>query len=68
MVKGKASLVTDEDKKKTLTVKLSETQFPMADKKSIEEVYDAAHKFIDLWEIEISEITGKGRNKHLYFQ
>lgn len=51
-----------------MTVKLSETQFPMAEKKSIEEVYDAAHKFIDLWEIEISEITGKGRNKHLYFK
>ncbi len=68
MVKGKASLVSDGDKKKTLTVKLSETQFLMAEKKSIEEVYDAAHKFIDLWEIEISEITGKGRNKHLYFK
>lgn len=68
MVKGKVSLVTDEEKKKALTVKLSEIQFPMAEKKSIEEVYDAAHKFIDLWEIEISEITGKGRNKHLYFK
>lgn len=68
IVRGTASIVTDEDKKKSLTVKLAEIQFPMSNTASVEKVYDAAHNFIDLWEVNISSMTGKGRNKHLYFK
>lgn len=68
IVSGRASLVTDEQKKKALTIKLAEIQFPMAEKKGIEETYAGSHEYIDLWEIEITSVTGKGRNKHLYFK
>lgn len=67
-VVGQANLVSDPIEKKEKTLALAKIHFPKVKEEEILKAFEAAGNFIDLWKISIDEITGKGRNKNLYFK
>lgn len=67
VIQGEAHLVEDEAEQKAALLAICRAKDPEAGDEASWKFIEAGLASIDIWQIKVTNLTGKARNKHLYF-
>lgn len=67
IIQGEACLVQDENDRKAALLAICRAKDPKAGDEASMRFIEGGLASIDVWQIKVTSLTGKARNKHLYF-